>query len=282
MQKVLHEMQKVLLSTNKMNQETEMIQNMIYFFNQPHVRDHLIDFHIKTLPLSTKVEWDGTYFFDEKGITDVHHHKGINLPLSTFLKQKNKYDEKNNVRFIISTCCVTYEGNRVHFLSMIYDKKQKSLIFFDPGIHMYEKGQDVAVPIVHKAFIDNGWVKNIERVGLCPKNYYGRKWGIQYNGDNPMTSKLPADSFCQSWTLYYLIEFIRNKCSDKFFTLWCSIEPDARETFILMNFFLPHIQHDKKLFDEWKQFYPEGDLQLLNQYTINNFAKNNNNNKSKN
>lgn len=273
MQKIVGEMQKVVMALRG-NRETNMIQNMIYFFNQPHLRNYLIGFHIKTLPSGTNVEWDGTYFFDEKGNTDAYHHQGTSLPLPIFLKQKKIYDNHDNgTRFIISTCCITYEGNRVHFLSMIYDKKHKSLIFFDPGIHLYEKGQDVAVPIVKNAFLTNGWLKNMERVGLCSKDYHGRKWGIQYNGDDPAMTKLPADSFCQSWTLFYLVEFLRNKCTDKFFPSWCLVDPKKREVFILMNFFLPHIQHDKKIFDQWHDFYPEGDLELLNQYVIQKFSK---------
>lgn len=274
MQDLLREMMKVSLSgRSKQEQVTDMIQNIIYFFNQPSIRDYVITYHADILPNGKKIKWDGTYFFDEKGKMDPYHHVGVqNMELADFLKGRTSYQDKD-CRFVLSTCCVTYDGNKVHFLSMIYDCKKKILVFFDPGIHLYEKGQDMVVPIVKDAFAKNGWIKAIERLGLCSKDYHGKKWGIQYDGSDPSTTKLPADSFCQSWTLYYLVEFLRNKCMDKFFQYWCSIPPKKRETFILMNFFLPHLQNHPFLYKEWHKFYPDGDLTQLNQYTVETFVK---------
>lgn len=272
MQQILRHMQITLVKNNKVYQVSDMIQNMIYFFNQPIVRDYVIKIHADMLPSGKHVQWDGTYFFNESGMMDPYHHSNISSSLADFLKKRKKYTE-SHCRYVISTCCVTYEGNRVHFLSLIYDKKKKLLIFFDPGIHLYEKGQDVAVPIMRKAFVKNGWIKDVERLGLCSKDYHGKKWGIQYDGSDPLKTKLPADSFCQSWTLFYLVEFLRNKCSDKFFSHWCSIPPKKRETFMMMNFFLPNIQNHPFLFREWKNFYPDGELTDLNQYVIENFTK---------
>lgn len=273
MQQILKEMFK----NNKKYQVSDMIQNLIYFFNQPEVRDYILSLHINILPAGKKVIWDGTYFFNEKANIDPYHHPGTsNMSLREFLRKKKVYSDGKTL-FILSTCCITYEGNRVHFLSLIYDKKKKLLIFFDPGIHLYEKGQDVAVPIVRDAFFKNGWLKNstnnIERVGLCSNVFHGKKWGIQYDGSDPKKTKLPADSFCQSWTLYYLVEFLRNKCSDKFFCHWCSIPPKKRETFMLMNFFLPLIQTQNFLFKEWQNFYPHGELADLNNYVIETFSQ---------
>jgi len=273
MQQILREMQKTL---NPKYKATDTIQYIIYFFNQPKIRDYVISLHTKILPSGKNVKWDGTYFFNEKGIIDPYHHADTNnMSLTEFLKQRESYNN-DNTRFVLSTCCVTYEGNKVHFLSLIYDKKKRVLVFFDPGIHLYEKGQDVAVPIVNNAFFQNGWIrnnKNIERIGLCSNNYHGQKWGIQYDGSDPKITKLPADSFCQSWTLYYLVEFLRNNCSDKFFSSWCDIPPEKRETFMMMNFFMPHIQNHNFLFKEWQEFYPDGDLTELNQYVIKTFTK---------
>lgn len=272
MQELLRQMQNSLLNKSNEYQMTNMIQNIIYFFNQPPIRDYVINLHKGILPVGKHVSWDGTYFFNEKGEMDPYHHHET-MSLTNFLKKRKNYQHGG---FIMSTCCVTYEGNKVHFLSLIYDRKKKILIFFDPGIHLYEKGQDVAVPIVTDAFLKNGWIQSsdrIERVGLCSKNYHGKKWGIQYDGSDPLKTKLPADSFCQSWTLYYLVEFLRNRCTDKFFSSWCSIPPEKRETFMMMNFFLPHIQNHPFLYKEWQQFYPDGQLTKLNQYTIETFIK---------
>lgn len=274
MQKILREMQALLPSSQDEDyQMTKMIQNIIYFFNQPPIRDYVITLHKEILPVGKKIVWDGTYFFNEKGIMDPYHHPefvGRQVSLTEFLQTRKNYHNKT-MYFVLATCCVTYEGNKVHFLSLIYDRKKRTLIFFDPGIHLYEKGQDVAVPIVSHAFVQNELIsdnKNIERVGLCSTDYHGKKWGIQYDGNDPAISKLPADSFCQSWTLYYLVEFLRNHCTDKFFSSWCSIPPPQRENFILMNFFMPHLQNHVFLFKEWRNFYREGDMTKLNQYII--------------
>jgi hypothetical protein len=272
MQQLLREMFK----DNKKYQISDMIQNIIYFFNQPQIRDHIINLHINILPAGKKVQWDGTYFFDEKGNIDPYHHPGTNgISLTEFLKKQKAYTD-NRASYVMSTCCITYEGNRVHFLSLIYNKKKRMLVFFDPGIHLYEKGQDLAVPIARDAFLKNGWIDsatNIERVGLCSTDYHGKKWGIQYDGNNPKTTKLPADSFCQSWTLYYLVEFLRNQCADTFFSTWCSVPPEKRETFMMMNFFMPHIQTNPFVFKEWQKFYPQGKLADLNNHVIKTFSQ---------
>lgn len=272
MQKLLRHMQAALSSNDEEYRMTNMIQNIIYFFNQPPIRDYVIELHKNILPIGKKIIWDGTYFFNEKGTMDPYHHPDIgnDVSLTNFLKNRDNYQNKKSL-FVLATCCVTYEGNKVHFLSLIYDRKNRMLIFFDPGIHLYEKGQDVAVPIVKNAFINTGLIdntKNIERIGLCSSSYHGKKMGIQYNGEDPAKTRLPADSFCQSWTLYYLVEFLHNQCTDKFFSSWCSIPPPKRETFILTNFFIPHLRTHSFLYKKWRAFYPEGDMTKLNQYTI--------------
>jgi len=178
MEKLLQEMRQELASPNT----TQMIQNIIYFFNQPSVRDYVINHHIILLPCGKNVKWDGTYFFDENGMIDpYHHHDCKNMSFEKFIKNRSNYykkDEKNHT-FIIATCCITYEQNKVHFVSLIYDTKKKSLHLFDPGIHLYQKGQELAVPIIRNAFIKNGLITSspnkVERLGLCVKSYYGKK-----------------------------------------------------------------------------------------------------------
>lgn len=269
-QEALREMTASLQKDDEKSRLTGTIQYLIYFFNQPKVRDYVIGHHIKILPAGKDVVWDGTYFFNEMGEMDASHHPGSNnVPLCAFLAKRKAYTENKKARHVLSTCCVTYKVNSVHFLSLIYDRKKRTLIFFDPGIRLYEKGQEVVVPVVWDAFTTNKWADKIERVGLCAKAFKGKRWGIQYDGGS---SNLPADSFCQSWTLFYLVEFLRNKCSDKFFSHWCTIPPNKREAFMLMNFFLPHIQNHAFLDDEWEHFYAKGDLTQINQHAISVFA----------
>lgn len=274
MQQIVRQM----LKDTKRYDVSDMIQNIIYFFNQPKIRDYVLSVNINNLPAGKKVKWDGTHFFDEYGSMDPYHHPDTEgMSLTQFLKKRKHYNDGDD-GYVLATCCITYEGNRVHFLSLIYNKKKGVLTFFDPGIHLYEKGQDVAVPIVSDAFLKNGWIKNtnnhIERVGLCSRDYHGKKWGIQYDGSDPKKTKLPADSFCQSWTLYYLVEFLRNKCTDKFFSKWCMVPPDKRETFMMMKFFLPYLETHSYMNQQWQVFYPQGQLTDLNQYVIETFSQN--------
>lgn len=259
---------------------SDMLQNIIYFFNSKDIRDYLINHHIKLLPSGKTSLWDGTYYFDEKGQLDPYYHPEHKQTfLREFVQQRKNLQQKKS-RFVLFTCCILYEGNRVHYLSFIYDTKKRILLSFDPGVHLYTKGQDVLVPLVRNAFINNNLIGNdhrsFERVGLCKTKYYDKTWGIQYDGSDPNITDLPADSFCQSWTLFFLIEFLRHRCSDRFFNNWCSIPPKHREVFVIMNYFMPHLQNDAFVHKRFRQFYPQGDLTKLSAHVIDMFPKKNN------
>ena len=87
MQQILREMQSSFFKKDKEFQISDMIQNMIYFFNQPSVRDHVIKIHTQILPEGKKVRWDGTYFFNEKGDMDRFHHQDLgDHPISFFIR----------------------------------------------------------------------------------------------------------------------------------------------------------------------------------------------------
>lgn len=258
---------------------SDMLQNIIYFFNTDDVRDHIINHYIKLLLSTTgkKIVWDGTFYFNEKGFVDPYYHpKHPNTHLRDFIAGRVEFKNKST-RYVLFTCCILYEQNRVHYLSFIYDMKKKLLISFDPGVHLYTKGQDVLVPLIRQAFIDNALIgkkaNDFERVGLCETKHYDRRWGIQYDGSDPKVNDLPADSFCQSWTLFFLIAFMRHKCSDHFFRNWCSIHPEHRENFIILSFFLPHLQQDSVIYKKFKKFYPEGDLTKLTEHVIKSFPR---------
>jgi len=259
---------------------SDMLQNIIYFFNQPEIRNHLIKHYLDLLPHGKHVDWDETYYFDESGKMDSHYHpKYTDTTLTEFIKSREVFKKSKKNHFIIFTCCILYEGSKVHFLSFVYKASVPVLVSFDPGIHLYHKGQDVLVPLIQKSFLEAGLLSDkkqpiVERVGLCQKDYYNSKFGIQYDGTDPKHNDLPADSFCQSWTLFFLIEFLRHKCSDRFVTAWCKIHPDYRETFILLYYFLPWLQQDKFVYHEWLEFYPEGhDLTVLFHHVIESFSK---------
>lgn len=245
---------------------SDMLQNIIYFFNQSSIRDHVIQHYLKLLPQGRHVIWDGTYYFDEKGKIDPYYHpEHPNMTLDQFVKERPVFHatQGEEKQFIIFTCCILYEENKVHYLAFIYRTgAHPILISFDPGIHLYTKGQDVLVPLIRDAFFRAGLIpsrKAIERVGLCRGKYFDRQFGIQYEGSDPSTNDLPADSFCQSWTLFFLIEFLRHKCSDRFVATWCKVYPDYREAFVLLYYFMPWLQQDPFVYKEWLKFYPDGD-----------------------
>lgn len=274
----------------------DMIQNIIYFFNQTHIRDYVINYYLDLLPHGRHAEWDGTYYFNEKGVIDPYYHPDIkhkDTLLKKFLENRNVYkddNKKNNNHdkkgkkktrnYVLFTACILYEDNRVHFLSFIYDRARRVLVSFDPGVNLYHKGQDVLIPLIRDAFIRNNLIDkdriSIERVGLCSTPYFNKKFGIQYDGTDPETNSLPADSFCQSWTLFFLIEFLRHKCSDKFLSSWCNVAPRYREPFILTYYFLPWLQQDAYIHKEFNSFYPQSkNLPKLLQYVIDRFPTDN-------
>lgn len=259
----------------------DMLQNIIYFFNQVEIRDHVINHYLKFTPSGKKVVWDGTYYFDENGRIDSHYHKGHDGEhLRDFIKNRHIFQKRDDPekRFVMFTACILYEGNRVHFLSFVYDKNRKLLVCFDPGINLYHKGQDVLIPLLRSSFVANGLLSKekeaLERVGLCARPYYGKTFGIQYEGSDPSKTSLPADSFCQSWTLFFLIEFLRHNCSDRFVASWCKIPPKYREGFIITYYFLPWLQQDQFVNKKFHEFYPNAkDLPRLLQHVINMFPK---------
>lgn len=253
-------------------QMTSLIQNIIYFFNQTKIRDAIINHFIHLHSLPDKIVWDGTYYFNESGMMDPYFHKdlvGKQTTLEQFLVSRKNY--RKNIQFIFFTACILYEENKVHYLAFVYDAPKERLVCFDPGIRLYHKGQDVLVPILTEAFLNRGLipnVNNLERIGLCNKKFYGKQWGIQYEGSDPKKTNLPADSFCQLWTICFLVEFMKNRCSDQFLSHWCKIPPTFRESFALTYanqfFSLPFI------YKEFKIFYPQGDLTKIMPFIIQN------------
>lgn len=266
------------MSSNPRFQMSNLLQNIIYFFNQTKIRDFVIQHFISMYNLDNIVCWDGTYYFDEKGHMDSFYHPELSSSthLTDFIKSKKAFSLKKHKKqhtFVIFTACILYEENKVHYLAFVFDTKRRILVCFDPGIRLYHKGQDVLVPLIAKSFLDCDLIpslNNIERVGLCNTKFYGKQWGIQYQGSNPAHTNLPADSFCQLWTICFLVEFMKNKCSDVFLSNWCQVPPSIRESFALTYanqfFTLPYV------YKQFRIFYPNGDLNKINPFIITNVS----------
>lgn len=265
-------MQLLGMNQTKNNGISGLLQNIIYFFNQTNIRDYVINHYIGLYSMENKVQWDGTYYFNQQGIMDFHYHPELTKPITIeeFLGMKKIY-KKKKTQFIIFTACILYEGNKVHYLAFVYDTARKILVCFDPGIRLYHKGQEELIPILTDAFKDNGLLESfghIERIGLCKKKYHGVQWGIQYQGTDPSNTHLPADAFCQLWTICFLVEFMKNRCSDSFLTHWCKVPPKQRESFALTYanqfFSLPYV------YKEFRSFHPNGDLNDITQFITHN------------
>jgi hypothetical protein len=265
------------MSSNPKFTMSSLLQNIIYFFNQTKIRNYVIEHFIEMYHVKEKVVWDGTYYFNEEGKMDNYYHpelKEKSTTLTEFIKSRKPFHEKNKKKFIIFTACILYEENKVHYLAFVYDTQRQLLVCFDPGIRLYHKGQDILVPLLAKTFKECRLIptlKNIERVGLCSKKFYGQQWGIQYEGSNPKQTNLPADSFCQLWTICFLVEFIKNRCSDTFLSHWCTVPPKIRESFALTYanqfFTLPYV------YKQFRIFYPSGDLNRITPFIIQNVSK---------
>ena len=190
------------------------------------------------------IHWLGTW-----GISLDDHLKIMNPIQQLITDDTIKSLIKKNKNLFANKIClftvnIVYEINRVHFVAFYYDPSRRFLLSFDPGVQLYHHGQETIVPHVRKAFHDLGMIgseklKTQQNIGTCHDySFCGKKWGVQYNGRHDQ--HLPADSFCQSWTIYFLIRTILD--SDfAFVENWCRVSPPKREFIIISFFMLPNL-----------------------------------------
>ncbi|NDE13980.1 hypothetical protein EBZ80_03525 [bacterium] len=177
------------------------------------------------------------------------HMKLVNLSLNQFVKQNMaEFSEKK----CLFTVMIVYSGNLVHYVAFVYDPKTRTLISFDSGVELYEHGRKTILPAVRKAFRDAGLIltRGINRqhdLGHCyGYNFCGKEWGVQYNGLHQHS--LPADSFCQTWTIFFLKRYIekRDEQDLSFVRSWCRVHPGHRESIIIRDFLLPLIAESEE------------------------------------
>ena len=228
-------------------------QYIIYFFNKLPIRSKVIKSAIRQYKKDDKFCYFGTWYlrgpkfklnfddpYDHELETDFEFFKK-NMTLSNFLKKHSgNFELKRKIMF---TCCYCYDYASVHFVSFIYDSKRRKLTHFDPGVHLYPKGQEVLVPSVVKAFKlaklieKNKYGKPNDELGDdCPRYQYILKQepiGIQYNGNN-------RDAFCQSWTLFFLVDQIKH--FDESVENLCRIIPENRELHLYEHFIIPFLK----------------------------------------
>lgn len=249
----------------KNHEIVEMIQSFIHTMNDKSLRTDIVEYHLKKNKIKN-AKWLGTWMVELKN----HNLELIqdNDKLPVFDNSITKYIALNKNAFQdnigLFTVCIIYEINLVHFVSFIYDPFQKKLISFDPGVELYLHGQNTILPLIRKAFYKNKLIQGIkivpqQNIGRCTQySFCGKKWGVQYNGNH--NTNLPADSFCQTWTIFFLVKFIKQKNFD-FVKEWCDTHPNQREFIVIKEFMIPYLVRFKKV----RQLYTE---YLNNQYDL--------------
>ena len=237
------------LSQNQ-GSDVNILQELIYFFNEPGVRNYLVKHYTDRLYPGTPCQHAGTFFLrksdDDAMVLELdgeHHPSHGGVQFKTALQKIGSF-LKSSGKITLFTLAILYNMSSIHFVSCMYDRSRKKLVCFDPGFNLYQNGSRVLIPVCIDNFINLGLIDSEDDtvvVGKCHRLWYGRRFGVQYNGDNPNIVSLAADSFCQSWSLFFIIMCIVFRGDYNFVWLWCEILPHKREQFILERFFLPHL-----------------------------------------
>lgn len=248
-----------------------VVQELIYFFNEPAVRNYLVDHYTRLYP-DTPCQHAGTFFLrksDDDAMVlelDADHHRnygGMQFKkalerLKSFLKARGK--------ITLFTLAILYNTSSIHFVSCMYDEGRRKLVCFDPGFNLYQNGSRVLIPVCIDNFIQLRLIDNEDDtvvIGKCHRLWYGRRFGVQYNGDDPDAVSLAADSFCQSWSLFFIIMCIVFKGDYNFVWLWCKIPPTKREQFILERFFFPHLLSHAPILRRFRAKFPPEHMRAL-------------------
>lgn len=227
-----------------------LYQSFIHMMNDFQVRNEILSYHRKRTAKQDKYKWAGTWVVREKNkmltfedLDPCLFKKGTTpgFTVERFLQTRKRMFQKSSV-FVMFTVCILYETNLVHYVSFVYDTKERSLLSFDPGVELYLHGQKTIVPLIQRAFEKSGLLRdsNHSILGACHSfGFRNKKPGVQYNGNDHHS--LPADAFCQSWTIFFLVRLIHCEETDPrvFLERWCNIHPRDREAFITSFFILP-------------------------------------------
>ena len=248
-----------------------------------NVRDYIMKLLLHELYPKTPFTYLGT-FFVKQGDTDsndlIIRDTGESLK-SAF----EKTISSSVVMDYMFTICLVYEENKVHFVSFVYETTPPRLVSFDSGSELYLVGERVIVPILRKIFENSGLIPSTQKakhhIGICKKRYFFKKYGIQFSGENPLYRTLPADAFCQSWSLFFLVEWVRHHHKTRtnysttgksmnggFVRQWCKIQPTEREWFLISHFFIPLLSYNPYLHKEFETFYPKTHICRLMDYML--------------
>lgn len=255
---------------SQLQRNSGLLQSFIHLMNDFETRNEVMSYHIRHSKNTSSCQWWGTCVVRlENGtlrIVDpdpLWKCRTVPSTLEDFIGTKRSKLGKYNGT-IIFTVCLLYDTHSVHYVSFVYSNRV--LLSFDPGVELYPHGQKTIVPLVHAAFKAHHLVDSHSIHGACSDFVFRKKkHGVQFNG--MIENTLPADAFCQSWTLFFLIrmlylpqrsmEQVRNFLRD-----WCAIPPTEREYFITSFFILPTLTYFPKINDRYLTMLPPGHRKL--------------------
>jgi len=241
-----------------------ILQSFIYTMNDEKIREELIKTCIKNCNENKEWKWSGTWTVICKNNNLLMRE--TNECIKNFIKKK-KFNS-NVYRNCMFTVCIIYEIHLVHYVSFVYNYETKKLNSFDPGIELYVKGRDTVLPLIRKAFYELNLIEKMdiiddENMGVCNNfKFKGKNVGIQYNNNSKMILK--ADSFCQTWTIYFLIRLMIGEKDYSFINNWCEINPMERERYLMAFFILPQLMYGSKNIS--KTFMKNYNIYNINQY----------------
>lgn len=204
------------------------LQQFIYDLNDDQTRDYIMRNSLarRTVTGSPKYSWRGTLAF--------HNETSDEMMKAIIKKKMFRGGKVDTIR--LATLSYTYENHQIHYVSVVYDTKNRKVILFDSGYNLYLIGK-------------NRMLSNTREVikGLTVKHLVMEKkacrhsrYGVQLNGQRGVS--VSADAFCQSWSLYFLICYAESNQDLSFFKRWCAIDPPFRQCFLFQMFILPVIQ----------------------------------------
>lgn len=253
---------------------SEYLQTFIHCLNKDCVRTSLINQYITSNEYND-IEWLGTWYVHNVNNKTLEISQSSNFfpriseELYTALsKRKNKL--VRGKRYKTFTVCIIYEINKVHYVAFVYDKKEKELISFDPGIELYFHGIKTIIPSIRNIFKKLDLIKKKGKIiGSCNDFLLaGKQAGIQYNGKK--YTNLPADAFCQTWTLFFICKLISIR-KISFVNDWCKIPPKYRENYLLASFIIPILEQNKYVASQYFSMNEDSSeyiMELLGSHTI--------------
>jgi hypothetical protein len=233
-------------------------------------RDAVID-HCISHNNAKDTEWLGTWYVRKGKNSDLTltqdtaiFDKATGQPLKHIVNRNISRFTNREIPYKIFTVCILYDTNLVHYVSFVYDAKLQTLYSFDPGMELYLHGLKTIIPGVRKIFHDLKLANksNSSVIGRCNFSFRGKKPGIQFNGE--IHRDLPADAFCQTWTLFFLTRLITLRNMD-FVTIWCQIPPARRESYLVIAFIIPLLENNETISQSYfKDFSSKSVPKIMN------------------